>query len=191
MPIKGLSLACYLLRFTVFANFSNCYFWNNCCILYVQYICIVITLNQIKSNQIKSKINHCDVYHTSLSVDFQGFSWQQGRGLWLITFELIMNTYFNLSPMLLICSDLIMVKFYCETFGNSYKSTLMWFWSVCKPHQLWSHKLFKGRCWFTSITEARMKWFKIMNNEIVTYTVMKNYVTGNWDSTFISLTELR
>ena len=24
-----------------------------------------------------------------------------------------------------------------------------------------------------------------MNNEMVTYTVMKNYVTGNWEFTFI------
>ena len=26
-----------------------------------------------------------------------------------------------------------------------------------------------------------------MNNEIFTYTIMKNYVTGNWELTFISL----
>ena len=28
-----------------------------------------------------------------------------------------------------------------------------------------------------------------MNNEMVTYTVMKNYVMGNWELTFISLKE--
>ena len=32
-----------------------------------------------------------------------------------------------------------------------------------------------------------MKWYKIMNNEMVIYTVMKNYVTGHWELTFISL----
>ena len=32
-----------------------------------------------------------------------------------------------------------------------------------------------------------MKWYKIMNNEVLTYTVMKNYVTENWELTFISL----
>ena len=29
-----------------------------------------------------------------------------------------------------------------------------------------------------------------MKNEMVTYTVMKNYVMGNWELTFISLTDL-
>ena len=29
-----------------------------------------------------------------------------------------------------------------------------------------------------------------MNNEIVTYTVMKKYVTENWELTFISLTRM-
>ena len=37
------------------------------------------------------------------------------------------------------------------------------------------------------ITDAIMKWYKIRNNEMVTHTVMKNYVTGNWGLTFISL----
>ena len=41
---------------------------------------------------------------------------------------------------------------------------------------------YKGRYWFTPITYAIMKWYKIMNNEMVTYPVMKHYVTGNWDS---------
>ena len=44
-----------------------------------------------------------------------------------------------------------------------------------------------SRYWFTPIADAIMKWYKIMNNEIVTYTVMKNYVMGNWELIFISL----
>ena len=32
-----------------------------------------------------------------------------------------------------------------------------------------------------------MKWYKIMNNEMVIYPVMEDYITGNWELTFISL----
>ena len=49
-----------------------------------------------------------------------------------------------------------------------------------------SHE-YKGTYWFTPITDAIMKWYKIMNNEMVTYTIVKNNVTWNWELTFISL----
>ena len=40
---------------------------------------------------------------------------------------------------------------------------------------------------YTPITDAVIEMV-ITNNEMVTYTVMKNYVMGNWELTFVSLT---
>ena len=46
-------------------------------------------------------------YHTSHSVDFKRFSWQEGHGVWFKN-ELIIHTYSKICPALLIySSDLI------------------------------------------------------------------------------------
>ena len=98
------------------------------------------------------KISHFKIYCSfkyiihlfPLSVDFQGFSWQWGQGIWLI-----MNTYLNLCPALLLWSP-HHYKIYCETVDNSCTSSSI--------HQLWFITWIQG---YTPGAYNRCnKWYK-------------------------------